>query len=69
MIGYNRVFVNHSLSRCYRVLCSKVLLNMGKMNRPMVSNATVGDEHRISKYRAPISITHADDFTKLLPDI
>ena len=33
----------------------------------MVSNGTV--KVKISEIRAPLSITHADDFTKYFPDI
>ena len=40
---------------------------MGKINRLMVSNGTV--KVKISEIRAPLSITHADDFTKCFPDI
>ena len=40
---------------------------MGKINRPMVSNGTV--KVKLSKISAPISMTHADDFTKYFPDI
>ena len=39
---------------------------MGKINRLMVSNGTA--KVKISKISAPISITHADDFTKYFPD-
>ena len=35
---------------------------MGKINQLMVSNETV--KGKISEITAPISITHADDFTK-----
>ena len=63
-----KVFINHSLCPYYRVLWlkSKVLLDMGKINRLMVSNGTV--KVKISEINAPISITHADDFTKYFPD-
>ena len=69
MTGDNKVFINHSLCSYYRVLCSKskVLLNMGKINRLMVSNGT--EKVKISKISAPVSITHADDFTKYFPDV
>ena len=69
MTGDNKVFINHSLPPCYRVLWSKskVLLNTGKINRLMVSNGTV--KVNISEISAPISITHVDDFTKYFPDI
>ena len=69
LTGDNKVFINHSLSPYYRVLWSKskVLLNMGKINRLMVSNGVV--KVKISEISAPISITHADDFTKYFPDI
>ena len=40
---------------------------MGKINKLMVSNGTV--KVNISEISAPISITHADDFTKYFPDI
>ena len=40
---------------------------MGKINRLMVPNRTV--RVKISEISAPISITHADDFTKYFPDI
>ena len=65
----SKVFINHSLCPYYRVLWSKskVLLNMGKINRLMVSNGTV--KVRISEISAPISITHAYDFTKYFPNI
>ena len=68
LTGDNKVFINHSLCPYYRVLWSKskVLLNMGKINRLMVSNGTA--KVKISKISAPISITHADDFTKYFPD-
>ena len=69
LTGDNKVFINHSLCPYYRVLWSKskVLLNMGKINRLMVSNGTA--KVKISKISAPISITHADDFTKYFPDV
>ena len=69
LTGDNKVFINHSLCPYYRVLWSKskVLPNMGKINRLMVSNRTV--KVKISDISAPISITHADDFTKYFPDI
>ena len=69
LTGDNKVFINPSLCPYYRALWSKskVLLNMGKINRLMVSNGTV--RVNISKIRTPISITHADDFTKYFPDI
>ena len=69
LTGDNKVFTNHSLCPYYRVLWSKskVLLNMGKINRLMVSNGT--EKVKISKISAPISITHADDFTKYFPDV
>ena len=68
LTGDNKVFINHSLCPYYRVLWSKskVLLNMGKINRLMVLSGTV--KVKISKISAPISITHADDFTKYFPD-
>ena len=61
--------INHSLCPYYRVLLSKlkVLLNMGKINRLMVSNGTV--KVKINEISVAISITHADDFTKYFPDI
>ena len=64
-----KVFINHSLCPYYRVLWlkSKVLLDMGKINRLMVSNGTV--KVKISEISAPISITHADDFAKYFPDV
>ena len=64
-----KVFINHSLCPCYRVLWSKskVLLDMGKINRLIVSNGTV--KVKISEISAPISITHADDFAKYFPDV
>ena len=67
--GDNKVFVNHSFCPYYHVLWSKskVLLNMGKINRLMVSNGIV--KVKISENSAPISIIHADDFTKHFPDI
>ena len=40
---------------------------MGKINRLMVSNETL--KVKISEISAPISITHADDFTKYFPDV
>ena len=40
---------------------------MGKINRLMISNGTI--KVKISGISAPISITHADDFTKYFPDI
>ena len=69
LTGDNKVFINHSLYPYYRVLWSKskVFLNMGKINRLMVSNGIV--KVKISEISAPISITHADDFTKCFPDI
>ena len=65
--GDNKVFIDHSLCPYYRVLWpkSKVLLNMGKINRLMVSNGTV--KVKISEISAPILITHADDFYKIFP--
>ena len=69
LTGDNKVFINHSLCPYYRVLWSKskVLLNMGKINRLMVSNGTV--KVKINEISVAISITHADDFTKYFPDI
>ena len=69
LTGDNKVFINHSLCPYYRVLWSKstVLLNVGKINRLKVSNGTV--KVKISEISSPISITHADDFTKYFPDI
>ena len=69
LTGDNKFFVNYSVCPYYHVLYSKskVLLNMVKINRLMVSNGLVKD--RISENRAPMSITHADDFTKYFPDI
>ena len=69
LTGDNEVFINHSLFPYYRILWSKwkVFLNMSKINRLKVSNRTV--KVKISEIRAPISITHADDFTKYFPDI
>ena len=40
---------------------------MGKFIRLMVSNRTV--TVKTGEIRAPISMTHADDFTKCFPDI
>ena len=40
---------------------------MEKINRLMVSNGTV--KVKISEISAPISITHAGNFTKHFPDI
>ena len=69
LTGNNKVFINHSLCPYYHVLWSKskALLNMGKTNRLIVSNGTV--KVKISEISAPISITHADDFTKYFPDV
>ena len=69
LTGDNKVFVNHSLCPYYRVLWSKskVLLNMGKINRLIVSSGTA--KVKISEIRAPISINHADDFSKYFPNI
>ena len=69
LTGDNKVFNNHILSPYYRVLWSKwkVLLNMSKIKRLKVSNGTV--KVKISEISAPISITHADDFTKYFADI
>ena len=68
LTGDNKFFIIHSLCPYYRVLWSKskVLLNMGKINRRMVSNGIV--KVKISKIIAPISITHAADFTRYFPD-
>ena len=68
LTGDNKVFINDSLCRYYCVLWSKskVLLSMEKINRLMVSNGLV--KVKISEISAPISITHADDFTKYFPD-
>ena len=64
LTGDNKVFINHSLCPYYRVLWSKskLLLNMGKIIRLMVSNGIV--KVNISEISALISITHVDDFTK-----
>ena len=69
LTGDNKVFINDSLCRYYCVLWSKskVLLSMEKINRLMVSNGSV--KVKISEISAPISITHADDFTKYFPDV
>ena len=63
LIGDNKVFINHSLCPYYLALWSesKALLII------KVSNGTV--KEKITEIRAPISITHADDFTKFFPDI
>ena len=62
------VIINNRISYYLEVWSkSKVLLNMGKINRLMVSNGTV--KAKISEISAPISITRADDFTKYFPDI
>ena len=68
LTGDNKVFINHSLCPYYRALWSKsnALLNMGKINRLMVSNRTV--KVKISEISAPISVTHAD-FIKYFLDI
>ena len=68
LTGENKVFIDHSLCPYYLVFRSKskVLLSMGKINSLMVSNRTV--KVKISEIRAPISITHVDDFTKYFPD-
>ena len=67
--GENKVSINHSLCPYYRVLWSKskVLLNMGKINRLMVSHGTL--KVKSSEISAPISTTHADDFSKYFSDI
>ena len=52
---------------CTLKLKSKVLLNVGKISRLMVSNETV--KVKISQISAPISITYADEFTKYFPNI
>ena len=44
----------------------KVSSQYGKINRLMFSNGTI--KVKINKISAPISITHADDFTKYFPD-
>ena len=69
LTGANKVFINHSLCPYYRVLRSKskVLLDMRKINRLMVSNGTV--KVKISEISASISITHAGDFTKYFPGV
>ena len=63
LIGDIKVFINHSSCPYYCVLWleSKALFIM------KVSNGTV--KVKITEIRAPISITHADDFTKNFPDI
>ena len=63
LTGDNKVFVSHSLSPYYRVLWSrsKVLLNIGKINRLMILNGTV--KVRITENSTSISITHTDNFT------
>ena len=69
LTGDNKVFINHSLCLHYHVLWakSKVLLNMGEINRLMVLNGTINV--KISEISTPISITHADDFTKYFSGI
>ena len=69
LTGDNKVFINHSFCPYYRLLWSKskVLLNMGKINRLMVSNGTV--KVKIREISASISITHAGDFTKYFPGV
>ena len=54
LTGDNKVFINHSLCPYYHILWSKskVLLNMGKINRLMVSNGT--GKVKISDISAPI---------------
>ena len=68
LTGDSKAFVSHSLCPYYRVLWlkSKVPLNMGKINRLIVSSGTV--KVKIREIRVPISINHADDFTKYFPD-
>ena len=69
LTGDNKVIINHSLCPYYRPLWSKskILLNMGKINRLLVSNGTV--KVKVSEISATISITHSDDFTKYFPNI
>ena len=69
LTGDNKVFINDSLCRYYHVLWSKskVPLNVGKINRLMVSNGLV--KVKIREISASISVTHADDFTKYFPDV
>ena len=59
--GDNKVFIYHSLCPYYRVIWSKskLLLNMGKINRLMVSNGTV--KVKISQITPTISITYAEE--------
>ena len=52
---------------CTLKLKSKVLLNVGKISRLMVSNETA--KVKVSQISAPISITYADEFTKYLLNI
>ena len=63
LTGDNKVFVSHSLSPYYRALWlkSKVLLNIGKINRLKISNGTV--KVRITENSTSISITHTCNFT------
>ena len=69
LTGDNNVFINHSLCPYCRVVWSKskVLLNMGKINKSVVSNGVV--KVKISEIIAPLLITHVDDFAKYFPDI
>ena len=69
LTGDKKVFVNHSLCPCYRVLWSKskVLLIMEKIDRLIVSNRTV--KVKISEISAPISIADGDNFAKYFSDI
>ena len=55
LTGDNKVFTNHFFCLYYRALWSKlkVLLNMGKTNKLMVSNGTA--KVRISENNSPIS--------------
>lgn len=63
LTGDNKVFVSHSWSPYYRALWlkSKVLLNIGKINRLKISNGTV--KVRITENSTSISITHTGNFT------
>ena len=69
LTGDKKVFINHSLCPCYRVLWSKskVLLIMEKIDRLIVSNRTV--KVKISEISAPISIADGDNFAKYFSDI
>ena len=62
-----RLFVTQSSCSYYRVLKSKKLLSMGKINNFHISNSTI--KIKIQEGSTPLSITHNADFENYFPGV